>query len=135
MTSIQKGSNPLDGLNEKEIKELVKQNDDLDQEEERIVQEEIEDRKRREVEQYEKRKPFNRLRKSPLEIINRILLLLFLSSFIISFVFVYSISLWWFLLYIISAFSCLLYTPNRKALKELMDAWPNIVWFIKNRIR
>ena len=39
----------------------------------------------------------------------------------------------WFLLYLASAFSCILYTPNRKALKELIAAWPNVEDRIKGR--
>ena len=39
----------------------------------------------------------------------------------------------WFILYVISALSCVFYTPNRKALKELIAAWPNIEDLIKGR--
>ena len=53
--------------------------------------------------------------------------LLFLGSFLFSFISVYATSRWWFFWYLISAFSCVLYAPNRKALKELLDAWPNIM--------
>ena len=35
--------------------------------------------------------------------------------------------------YVISALSCVFYTPNRKALKELIAAWPNIEDLIKGR--
>ena len=79
------------------------------------------------------RTPFRRLRKSPLEIINRLLLFFFLGSFFFSFVSIYSINLWWFFGYLASAFSCILYPPNRRALKELIAAWPNLEDLIKNR--
>ena len=34
---------------------------------------------------------------------------------------------------VVSALSCVFYTPNRKALKELIAAWPNIEDLIKGR--
>ena len=37
------------------------------------------------------------------------------------------------ILYLASSFSCIFYTPNRKALKELIAAWPNIEDLIKGR--
>ncbi len=76
---------------------------------------------------------FNRLKRTPLEIINRLLFFSFLGSFIFSFFLAYTENKIWFLLYIVSAFSCILYTPNRKALKELIAAWPNIEDLIKGR--
>ena len=75
----------------------------------------------------------NRLRRTPLEVINRLLFFLFLGSFLFSFSSVYSVNKIWFVFYVISAFSCIFYTPNRKALKELIAAWPNIEDIIKGR--
>ena len=80
-----------------------------------------------------KNKGFYRFRKTFLEIVNRVLFFSFVASFIFSFFIAYSENKIWFLLYIISAFSCILYTPNRKALKELIAAWPNIEDLIKGR--
>ncbi len=76
---------------------------------------------------------YYRLKRTPLEIINRLLFFSFVGSFIFSFFLVYTENKIWFFLYIISAFSCILYTPNRKALKELIAAWPNIEDLIKGR--
>ena len=78
-------------------------------------------------------KNLSRIKKTPLEIINRLLFFLFLGSFIFSFVSVYSESKLWFVFYVISAFSCVFYTPNRKALKELIAAWPNVEDIIRGR--
>ena len=75
----------------------------------------------------------SRIKKTPLEIINRLLFFLFIGSFIFSFISVYSESKTWFIFYVISAFSCVFYTPNRKALKELIAAWPNIEDLIRGR--
>ena len=76
---------------------------------------------------------YYRLKRTPLEIINRTLFFSFVGSFIFSFFLAYTENKIWFLLYIISSFSCILYTPNRKALKELIAAWPNIEDLIKGR--
>ena len=76
---------------------------------------------------------YYRLKRTPLEIINRLLLFSFVGSFIYSFFLAYTENKIWFLLYIFSAFSCILYAPNRKALKELIAAWPNIQDLIKGR--
>ena len=76
---------------------------------------------------------YYRLKRTPLEIINRLLFFSFIGSFIFSFFLAYTENKIWFLLYIVSAFSCILYTPNRKALKELIAAWPNIEDLIKGR--
>ena len=76
---------------------------------------------------------YYRLKRTPLEIINRLLFFSFVGSFIFSFFLVYTENKIWFLLYIVSAFSCILYTQNRKALKELIAAWPNIEDLIKGR--
>ena len=78
-------------------------------------------------------KRYYRLKRTPLEIINRLLFFFFLGSFIFSFFFAYTENKIWFLIYIISAFSCIFYTPNRKALKELIAAWPNVEDLIKGR--
>ncbi len=127
MVTNKEDSDFLTNVTEEKLSELVEVNDALDKEEARIRKEEVKEEERRRSD----KKPFKRLRKSPLEILNRSLLLLFLGSFLFSFVSVYTTSRWWFFWYLISAFSCILYTPNRKALKELLDAWPNIVDLIK----
>ena len=80
-----------------------------------------------------KNNKFFRLRRTSLEIINRLLFFSFLGSFIFSFFLAYVENKIWFILYILSAFSCIFYTPNRKALKELIAAWPNIEDLIKGR--
>ena len=129
MSSTKKDSEPLKDLTQEQIAQLVKSNDDLDQEQARIIREETEEEERKRSEP--KNKSIKRLRKSPFEIINRTLFFIFLGSLIFSFVSFYKYNTWWFLLYLTSAFSCILYTPNRKALKELIDAWPNIVELIK----
>ena len=131
MTPNKEGSHPLANFTEKKISELIKASDALDQEETRIRNEEIEEEEKRRSQ----KKPLRRLRKSPLEILNRSLFLLFLGSFLFSFVSVYATSRWWFFWYLISAFSCILYAPNRKALKELLDAWPNIIDLIKGPMK
>ena len=79
------------------------------------------------------RKKISRFKRTPLEIINRLLFFLFIGSFIFSFISVYSENKTWFIFYVISAFSCVFYTPNRKALKELIAAWPNIEDIIRGR--
>ena len=80
-----------------------------------------------------KNKKFYMLRRTSLEIMNRLLFFSFLGSFIFSFFLAYTENKIWFILYIFSAFSCIFYTPNRKALKELIAAWPNIEDLIKGR--
>tara|TARA_Y100001968_G_C19385966_1_gene732892 strand:+ start:775 stop:1182 length:408 start_codon:yes stop_codon:yes gene_type:complete len=126
MPSFNQNIDPLKDLTDQEIEDLIKSNEVLDQEEARIIQEDIEEKARRELETNSPRKFYKRLKKSPLEIINRSFFFIFLGSFLFSFFSVYTLNRWWFLLYVISAFSCILYTPNRKALKELIAAWPNI---------
>ena len=76
---------------------------------------------------------YYRLKRTPLEIINRLLFFTFVGSFIFSFFLAYTENKIWFVLYIVSTFSCILYTPNRKAIKELIAAWPNIEDLIKGR--
>ena len=80
-----------------------------------------------------KNKRFYRLKRTSLEIINRLLFFSFVGSFIFSFFLAYKENKVWFILFIVSAFSCIFYTPNRKALKELIAAWPNIEDLIKGR--
>jgi len=80
-----------------------------------------------------KKTKFYRLKRSPLEILNRSFFFFFIGSFIFSLFLAYIESKLWFILYVISALSCVFYTPNRKALKELIAAWPNIEDLIKGR--
>ena len=131
MAAIKKDSEPLDNLSSQEIEDIVRSNEILDQENEKLIQEEIE------AQRFSKTKStkrlLRRLRRSPLEVINRSLFFVFIGSFIFSFVSVYSINKLWFIFYVISAFSCVLYTPNRQALKELIAAWPNIEDLLKKR--
>ena len=132
MATIKRGSEPLDNLSSEEIEDIVRSNDALDQEKARIIEEE-----KMEALRYSKTKStksfLRRLRKSPIEVINRSLFFVFIGSFIFSFVSVYSINKWWFAFYVVSSFSCILYTPNRQALKELIAAWPNIEDLLKKR--
>ncbi|KGG16135.1 MULTISPECIES: hypothetical protein [unclassified Prochlorococcus] len=119
---------PLDDFTDEQIENLGKSIDTLELENQMIIEDEIEVAKIRQSQ----KKPFRRLRKSPLEIINRLLFLVFLASFLCTFVLINAVNSWWCLFYIISSFSCVLYTPNRKALKELIAAWPNIEELIKS---
>ena len=80
-----------------------------------------------------KKNKYSKLKRTPLEIVNRLLFFLFIGSFLFSFYTVYFQSKIWFIFYVISAFSCIFYTPNRKALKELIAAWPNVEDLIKGR--
>ena len=80
-----------------------------------------------------KKNKFYRLKRTPLEIVNRLFFFFFIGSFLFSLFLAYSESKLWFVFYIISALSCVFYTPNRKALKELIAAWPNIEDLIKGR--
>ena len=125
-------SEPLENFTEDQLLNLGKSINTLDQEDERWNQE-----LKEEEEEEERRRlaslSYRRLRKSPLEIINRLLFFFFLGSFLFSFVSVYALNLWWFIGYVVSTFSCILYTPNRKALKELIAAWPNIEDLLRNR--
>ena len=81
----------------------------------------------------EEEKKYNMLKRTPLEIVNRLFFFFFIGSFIFSFFLAYTENKTWFILYLVSAFSCIFYTPNRKALKELIAAWPNIEDIIKGR--
>ena len=80
-----------------------------------------------------KKGKLSKFKRTPLEIINRLLFFLFLGSFFFSFISVYYENKTWFIFYVISAFSCIFYTPNRKALKELIAAWPNVEDIIRGR--
>ena len=81
----------------------------------------------------QKDKKYYWLKRTPLEIVNRLFFFIFIGSFLCSFIFAYSTNKLWCIIYLISAFSCIFYTPNRKALKELIAAWPNIEDLIKGR--
>ena len=114
------------------------QSDPIDNlEYEKVLEEEIinsyESKFQKDTEEDIKKIKFYRLKRSPLEIVNRTLFFFFIGSFIFSLFLAYSESKLWFILYVISALSCVFYTPNRKALKELIAAWPNIEDLIKGR--
>jgi len=132
MAVIKKDSEPLDNLSSQEIGDIVRSNEILDQEKERLIKEEEIEAQRFSKTKSTKRL-LRRLRRSPLEVINRSLFFVFIGSFIFSFFSVYSINKLWFIFYVISAFSCVLYSPNRQALKELIAAWPNIEDLLKKR--
>ena len=80
-----------------------------------------------------KNKRFSNSKRGSLEIINRLLFFFFIGSFIFSLFLIYSENKIWFIFYVLSALSCIIYTPNRKALKELIAAWPNVEDLIKGR--
>ena len=63
-----------------------------------------------------KKTKFYRLKRTPLEILNRSFFFFFIGSFLFSLFLAYLESKLWFILYVISALSCVFYTPNRKAL-------------------
>ena len=114
------------------------QSDPIDNlEYEKVLEEEIinsyESKFQKNIESDEKKIKFYRLKRTPLEIVNRLFFFFFIGSFLFSSFLAYSESKLWFILYVISAFSCVFYTPNRKALKELIAAWPNIEDLIKGR--
>ncbi len=104
---------------------------------EKVLQEEIinsyESKFQKDTEQDSKKIKFYRLKRTPLEVVNRLFFFFFIGSFLFSLFLAYSESKLWFILYVISALSCVFYTPNRKALKELIAAWPNIEDLIKGR--
>ena len=104
---------------------------------EKVLEEEIinsyESKFQNETEEDSKKIKFYRLKRTPLEIVNRLFFFFFIGSFLFSLFLAYSESKLWFILYVISALSCVFYTPNRKALKELIAAWPNIEDLIKGR--
>ena len=80
-----------------------------------------------------KKTKFYRLKRTSLEIVNRLFFFFFIGSFLFSLFLAYSVSELWFVLYVISSLSCVFYTPNRKALKELIAAWPNLEDLIKGK--
>ncbi|KGF89760.1 MULTISPECIES: hypothetical protein [Prochlorococcus] len=104
---------------------------------EKVLEEEIinsyESKIQKDTEEDSKKIKFYRLKRTPLEIVNRSFFFFFIGSFLFSLFLAYSESKLWFILYLISALSCVFYTPNRKALKELIAAWPNIEDLIKGR--
>ena len=104
---------------------------------EKVLEEEIinsyESKFQKDIEEDSKKIKFYRLKRTPLEIVNRLFFFFFIGSFLFSLFLAYSDSKLWFILYVISAFSCVFYTPNRKALKELIAAWPNIEDLIKGK--
>ena len=104
---------------------------------EKVVEEEIinsyESKFQKDTEEDIKKIKFYKLKRTPLEILNRSFFFFFIGSFLFSLFLAYSESKLWFILYVISALSCVFYTPNRKALKELIAAWPNIEDLIKGR--
>ena len=104
---------------------------------EKVLEEEIinsyERKLLKDTEEDSKKIKFYRLKRTPLEILNRSFFFFFIGSFLFSMFLAYSESKLWFILYVISALSCVFYTPNRKALKELIAAWPNIEDLIKGR--
>ena len=114
------------------------QSDPIDNlEYEKVLEEEIinsyESKFRKDTEEDIKKIKFYRLKRTPLEILNRSFFFFFIGSFLFSLFLAYSESKLWFILYVISALSCIFYTPNRKALKELIAAWPNIEDLIKGK--
>ena len=104
---------------------------------EKVLQEEIinsyESKFQKDTEQDSKKIKFYRLKRTPLEVVNRLFFFFFIGSFLFSLFLAYSQSKLWFILYVMSALSCVFYTPNRKALKELIAALPNIEDLIKGR--
>ena len=120
MKSKNDNSNPIDNL-----------------EYEKVLEEEIinsyESKFQKDTEQNSKKIKFYRLKRTPLEIVNRLFFFFFIGSFLFSLFLAYSESKLWFIFYVISALSCVFYTPNRKALKELIAAWPNLEDLIKGK--
>ena len=104
---------------------------------EKVLEEEIinsyESKFQKDTEEDSKKIKLYRLKRTPLEILNRTFFFFFIGSFLFSLFLAYSESKLWFILYVVSAMSCVFYTPNRKALKELIAAWPNIEDLIKGR--
>ena len=104
---------------------------------EKVLEEEIinsyESKFQKDTEQDSKKIKLYRLKRTPLEIVNRLFFFFFIGSFLFSLFLAYSESKLWFILYVISALSCVFYAPNRKALKELIAAWPNLEDLIKGR--
>ncbi len=116
-------------------KDIIDPIDNLEYE--KVLEEEIinsyESKFQKDTEEGSKKIKFYRLKRTPLEILNRTFFFFFIGSFLFSLFLAYSESKLWFILYVISALSCVFYIPNRKALKELIAAWPNIEDLIKGR--
>ena len=120
---------------------MINKNDNInpidDLEYEKVLEEEIinsyESKFQEDTKQSSKKTKFYRLKRTPLEIVNRLFFFFFIGSFLFSMFLAYSENKLWFILYVISVLSCVFYTPNRKALKELIAAWPNIEDLIKGR--
>ena len=132
MASKNTHSEGLDNFNEEQIANLGSSIEQLDKEDKMWFQD-LENEHEGQRVKPKSNKLFYRLRKSPIEIINRLLFFFFLGSLFFSFVTVYASSVWWFVAYVVSAFSCIIYSPNRKALKELIAAWPNIEDLIRKK--
>ena len=114
------------------------QSDPIDNlEYEKVLEEEIinsyESKFQKDIEDDIKKINLYRLKRTSLEILNRSFFFFFIGSFLFSLFLAYSESKLWFILYVISALSCVFYTPNRKALKELIAAWPTVEDLIKGR--
>ncbi len=120
---------------------MSNQKDNLDPidnlEYEKVLEEEIinsfENQFQSDIESDKHKIKFYRLKRTILEVFNRLFFLCFICSFLFSFFLAFSENKVWFILYLISGFSCIFYTPNRKALKEFIAAWPNIEDLIKGR--
>ncbi|MBO8231770.1 DUP family protein [Prochlorococcus marinus str. MU1402] len=119
-------------INKKDLRDPI---DNLEYE--KVLEEEIinsyESKFQKDTEGNSKKIKFYRLKRTPLEVLNRLFFFFFIGSFLFSLFLAYSESKLWFVFYVISALSCVSYTPNRKALKELIAAWPNIEDLIKGR--
>ena len=104
---------------------------------EKVLEEEIinsyESKFQKDTEEDIKKIKFYRLKRTPLEILNRSFFFFFIGSFLFSLYLAYSESKLWFILYVMSSLSCVFYTPNRKALKELIAAWPNVEDLLRGR--
>ena len=104
---------------------------------EKVLEEEIinsyENKFQEDTKHSSEKSKFYIFKRTPLEIVNRLFFFFFIGSFLFSLFLAYSESKLWFILYVISALSCVFYTPNRKALKELIAAWPNIEDLIKGK--
>ncbi len=118
---MQKDSGPLETFTDEQIALLGQSINTLEKEDETIMKEEIEEKQKK----YKKNK-YSRFNKTSIAIVNRILFVIFFITFVFSFALVFSVNRWLFMLYIVSFFSCIFYTPNRKVVKELIDAWPNV---------
>ena len=77
---------------------------------EKVLDEEIinsyESKFQKDIEQDSKKNKFYRLKRTPLEIVNRLFFFFFIGSFLFSLFLAYSESKLWFILYVISALSC-----------------------------